>query len=405
MVELPDAVVTARPRLVGGGGHCTTSPTDPLAAATGAQAMEPENRVCAGQAVCFHSRMAYDLVHPPKAHPGERIAVVSPSFAAAGAFPDVHEQAMRRLAEVTGLVPVEYPTTREVGATAQARAADINAAFADPAVRAVLAVIGGEDQITVIPHLDAGLARNDPKPFVGMSDNTNLHQWLWANGIASFYGGSSQVHLGPGPGVDDVHARSLRAALITGGILEVTDPGESEDVGLDWADPRALDSYGEREPTEPWAWYGPARSVTGRTWGGCIEIIEWVLTAGRFPFEPDVLDGGVLLIETSEELLPARNIGWIVRALGERGILAAVDAVLVARPPVSDFTRRPSSEERTRLRAEQRDVVAGVISRYNPRAVVCVGIPFGHTRPQWVLPHGGTVTVDGGARRVVADYS
>ena len=57
------------------------------------------------------------------------------------------------------------------------------------------------------------------------------------------------MHLGPG--VDDIHARSLRAALITGETLEVTDPGESEDVGVDWGDPRALTSFGEREPTEP----------------------------------------------------------------------------------------------------------------------------------------------------------
>jgi len=35
------------------------------------------------------------------------------------------------------------------------------------------------------------------------------------------------VHLGPGPGVDDVHARSLRAALVTGETLQITDPGES----------------------------------------------------------------------------------------------------------------------------------------------------------------------------------
>ncbi|MGO9502555.1 MAG: S66 peptidase family protein [Streptosporangiaceae bacterium] len=351
------------------------------------------------------TRMTHDLVHPPKARRSERIAVLSPSFAAAGAFPAVHEQAMRRLAEVTGLIPVEYPTTRKVGATQLARAADINAAFADPAIRGIIAVIGGEDQITVIPHLDAELARRDPKPFLGTSDNTNLHHWLWANGVASFYGGSTQVHLGPGPGVDDVHARSLRAALITGETLEITEPGESEDVGVDWGDARALNSFGEREPTEPWSWHGPARSVTGRTWGGCIEVIEEILTAGRFPFDPDVLDGGVLIIETSEELLPARNVGWIVRSLGERGILAAVDAVLVARPPVSDHTRRPPSQERARLRAEQRDVVVEIVGRYNPDAVVCVGIPFGHTRPQWIVPHGGAITVDGTARRVIANYS
>ena len=375
-------------------GRCPRPPGVPGAGPAG------PGRPCASMA-----GMAHDLVHPPKARPGERIAVLSPSFAAAGAFPAVHEQAMRRLTEVTGLIPAEYPTTRKVGASPQERAADINAAFADPATRAVLAVVGGEDQITVIPHLDAGLARRDPKPFLGTSDNTNLHHWLWANGVASFYGGSSQVHLGPGPGVDDVHARSLRAALITGGTLEITDPGESEDVGVDWGDPRALSSSGEREPTEPWSWHGPARSVSGRTWGGCLEVIEEILTAGRFPFGPDVLDGGVLVIETSEELLPARNVGWIVRALGERGILAAVHAVLVARPPVSDFTRRPPADERARLRGEQREVVVGLIERYNPDAVVCAGVPFGHTRPQWILPHGGAITVDGAANRIVASYS
>jgi len=65
-------------------------------------------------------RMAHDLVHPLKARRAEHIAVLSPSFAAAGAFPAVHEQAMRRLTEVTGLIPVEYPTTREVGGPAGA---------------------------------------------------------------------------------------------------------------------------------------------------------------------------------------------------------------------------------------------------------------------------------------------
>ena len=46
-----------------------------------------------------------------------------------------------------------------------------------------------------------------------------------------------------------------------------------------------------------------------------------------------------------------------------------------------------------------------LISRYNPEAIVCVGIPFGHTRPQWIVPHGGAITVDGAAHQVTGDYS
>ena len=281
--------------------------------------------------------MVPELAHPPKAAPGDKVAVLSPSFAAPGFAPAVHEQAMRRLTEVTGLVPVEYPTTRRLDATAHDRAADVNAAFADPEIRAVLATIGGEDQITVVPHLDPALVRADPKPFLGYSDNTNLLNWLWTEGVAAFYGGSTQVQLGPGPAVDDVHVAALRAALLTGERLEVTEPGVSQDFGLDWQDPAALTSYGDREPTEPWTWAGPARSVTGRTWGGCIEAVQWVLTAGRFPADPSVLAGGVLLLESSEELIPAREFGWIVRSLGERGVLDA------STPWWSPARRRPAS--------------------------------------------------------------
>jgi muramoyltetrapeptide carboxypeptidase LdcA involved in peptidoglycan recycling len=68
----------------------------------------------------------------------------------------------------------------------------------------------------VIPHLDGRLAESDPKVFIGSSDNTNLSNWLWSRGIASFYGGATQVHLGPGPHVDQIHLASLCAALIDG---------------------------------------------------------------------------------------------------------------------------------------------------------------------------------------------
>lgn len=333
------------------------------------------------------------------------MAVLSPSFAAPAVAPAVHEQALERLAAVTGLVPVEFPTTRKLGASARDRADDVNAAFADPEIRAVLATIGGEDEITVIRHLDPSAIAADPKPFLGYSDNTNLLNWLWTNGVAGFYGGSTQVQLGPGPGVDPIHELSLRAALLTGEGLELTEPGESEDIGHDWNDPRALTEFGEREPTEPWTWSGPAQSITGRTWGGCVEVVQEVLAAGRFPNDSTVLDGGVLLLESSEELIPAREFGWIVRCLGERGILNAVDAVVVGRPPTSDFTIRPSSEERRAKRNEQRDTAIEVIHRYNPDAVVVVGPPFGHTRPQWIVPYGGYMTVDGAGRRLFADYS
>lgn len=280
---------------------------------------------------------------------------------------------------------------------------DLNSAFADESIRAILSTIGGDDQITVIPHLDASIVRADPKIFIGYSDNTNLLNWLWPEGIPGFYGGSTQVHVGPGPHMDEIHLASLKAALLTGGPLEIYDPGESEDFGQDWRDPRALSEFGSREPTEAWSWAGPDRRVSGRTWGGCLEVIDQLALAGRLP-NLDDLHGTVLLLETSELLPPADWVKRWVRGLGERGLLDAAVGVLVARPPTSDFDTRRGPDERAQLRAAQRDTVVEQISKYSPNAVICVGVPFGHTRPQWILPYGGEVTLDGTNRRITANY-
>ncbi len=291
-----------------------------------------------------------------------------------------------------------------VGATPEDRAADLNGAFADPTIRAILATIGGDDQITVIPHLDTGLATADPKIFLGYSDNTNLLNWLWSLGIGGYYGGSTQVHLGPGSKVDDVHLASLRAALFTGGDLEIVEPGESEDFGPDWLSPRALTDFGQRESTEPWTWVGPEREVAGRTWGGCIEVVDQLAMADRLPPLTDI-EGTILILESSEEVPPTVWVKRWVRSLGERGILAAVDGIMVARPPVSSHDAVPPPDERARLRAAQRDAVIGEIARYNAEAVVCIGVPFGQTRPQWIIPYGGRIRLDGRVQTITANYN
>jgi len=198
------------------------------------------------------------------------------------------------------------------------------------------------------PHIDTDVLAANPKPFLGYSDSTNLHNLLWSLGIPSYYGGSTQVHLGTGPRIDEVHLISLRAALLDGGEMELTEPGESEDFGISWTDDRALTEFGVREKTDPWTWAGPTLVAEGRTWGGCIEVIDQIALAGRMPHVEDVA-GAILLLETSEETPSAHEVKRWVRALGERGILQAIAGVLVARPPVSDlYSPVPAAEERAR---------------------------------------------------------
>ena len=162
--------------------------------------------------------------YPTKPRTGDRVAVLSPAAGLPAMFPHAYELGLSRLRDAYGVVPVEYPTTRQMDASAADRARDVHAAFADPSIAAVIASIGGEDQITVIPHLDPDLLRANPKPFFGYSDNTNLHNYLWNLGLVSYYGGSVMVNLGRSGRENPDSAASFRAALFETGWTDLVEP-------------------------------------------------------------------------------------------------------------------------------------------------------------------------------------
>jgi len=174
---------------------------------------------------------------------------------------------MLRLRDKLGLEPVEYPTTRHLGASAWSRAADLMAAFSDPEIKAVMATIGGNDQITVLPLLDPGIFAANPKAFFGYSDNTNLLNWLWNLGVAGYHGGSTMVHLARPGGLHSVSIESLRAALFTGGDLEIRPVEEFSEDEFDWGDAAPADVAAPTQPGGDWLWHNPVRVVTGPTWG------------------------------------------------------------------------------------------------------------------------------------------
>jgi muramoyltetrapeptide carboxypeptidase LdcA involved in peptidoglycan recycling len=78
-------------------------------------------------------------------------------------------------------------------ASREARAADLNAAFADPQVKAIMAVGGGWSANEVLPLIDWETVRRNPKPLIGFSDITVL--------LNAFYAKTGAVQLlGPGYG-------------------------------------------------------------------------------------------------------------------------------------------------------------------------------------------------------------
>jgi muramoyltetrapeptide carboxypeptidase len=116
----------------------------------------------------------------PRLRRGAKVAVVSPASAAKT---ELVEQGVARLREF-GYEPVVMPHALARGplyyaGTAEERVGDLHAAFADASVEGVLCTRGGWGSAELLPLLDVGLIRANPKVFVGYSDHTSLHAWFW----------------------------------------------------------------------------------------------------------------------------------------------------------------------------------------------------------------------------------
>lgn len=344
------------------------------------------------------------LVRPPVVQPGDKVAILSPSWAGPGVFPRVQDLGLQRLRTHLQLEPVEYPTTRKIDATPQERAEDINAAFADPKIKAIMASIGGEDQIKVLRFLDPAVLQANPKAFFGYSDNTNLLVYLWNLGIIGFYGGSTMVHLARPGRLHPTTLESMRRALFEPGAIQLSPAAEMTDENPSWEDPAALDVELPMRPGSGWTWAGERRAVTGPSWGGCLEILDLHLRAGRYLLSPEAYAGCVLLLETSEEMPSASDVYRVLLGMGERGMLEQFAAVVVATPKAWDREVGQSVAERIHFAADQRASIERALDEYNPGVPAVFGLDFGHTDPQIVIPHGGSITVDGIDRTVTVAY-
>jgi muramoyltetrapeptide carboxypeptidase LdcA involved in peptidoglycan recycling len=342
--------------------------------------------------------------YAPKPSRGDRVAIVSPSAGLPELFPRPYELGLERLRDEFGLVPVEYPTTRKMGSAPAERAADLHAAFADPSVTAVICSIGGDDMITVLPHLDPELIRANPKPFFGFSDSTNMHAYLADLGVVAYYGGAVMTAFGRPGAMHPATKASLQAALFTTGPYELTEPGEYRDVDRDWADEATFAAEPPMTPAPGWEWRNTGSVVEGHGWGGCLEVAAWLLMADRCVPEPRWFDGAVLYFETSEEMPPATEVYRVLRSLGERDVLGRCAAFLMGRPKASNLDRPTTDDVAAMYRSEQRDAVLRALDAYAPGVPTVLDVDFGHTDPQLVLPYGGVIRVDAVERRISVVY-
>ncbi|WP_231184108.1 S66 peptidase family protein [Haladaptatus sp. DYF46] len=350
----------------------------------------------------------HEFVLPPALEPGDSVAVVAPGTSHASLFPHVYELGLDRLESEFGLNPVEFPTATKspewLYDHPEARARDVMDAFSDPDIGGVIAVIGGADQIRILPHLDPDVLRENPTRFYGTSDNTNLQTVLWNEGVVSFYGGCLFTEFAMQGSMHDYTVEHLERALFEESFGELRPADRFTDEDLDWADPDNLDRHREMEPNPGWRWRGGDERVTGRTWGGCLEVVDQQLSVSRYLPDPKELNGAVLLLETSEELPTEFDVRWALMGMGERGLLSRFSAVLVGRAKARTHEEVRPPDERAAYRERQRDAITDLVAEYNPDAPVVFDLDFGHTAPVASIPVGGEVTVDPESERIIFEY-
>lgn len=334
---------------------------------------------------------------------GDKVAILSPSYAAPGKWPEVYQLGLKRLKDVFGLDPVEFPTTGKLKASAEERAKDLIAAFSNTEIKAVIASIGGDDQITYIKNLPQEPFANNPKMFFGFSDNTHFANFLWENGIPSYYGGSLFVQFARGKHMDELTVKYLKHAMFEEGEFELTASDTYNDVGLDWADISNLDKERYYEPNDGWYWDGSG-SASGISWGGCLESLDELLRHDAKIPTLQQFENIILFTETSEEIPSSDYVFRVYRALGERGILERVKAVMVGRPKAWEFNNQNSAEQKVDYRLKQREAILKAVRKYNSDIPVIQNMDFGHTDPQICLPFGKNIRIEGLQNKIFAEF-
>lgn len=345
------------------------------------------------------------MVKLPKLKEGDKVAILSPSSAAPGIWPEVYALGLKRLEEVFKLIPVEYPTTVKVGASGTERATDLIAAFENEEIKAIISSIGGDDQVTYIKNLPSEPFVNNPKPFFGFSDNSHFANFLWLHGIPSYYGGALFTQFAMQGEMDAYTFNYLNIALFNEGEFEIRPSEIYNDQGFDWSDVSTLNKKREYWLSEGWIWSQSCKNeVEGLLWGGCLESIDEMLRHNSLIPSLEEFNSVVLMIETSEEIPPADYVYRVLRGLGERGVLERIKGMLVGRAKAWEFDKPYSLEEKSAYKKTQQETIFKILNLYNPNVPLIQNMDFGHTDPQIPMPYGNKVRIDTTHKRIFASF-
>lgn len=261
------------------------------------------------------------------------------------------------------------------------RADDINDAFADPTVDAVICAAGGGQTREVLPYLDYDLIAAHPKTVIGQCANVALALALLSQArLVSLLGPCFANHLGDIP---EPYAETV-AGL--GEATSTRHPIALRPVGLRAVTYREPDPVAVRERTMGggWRWARPGRAA-GPLIGGDLGTTMMLLHGPYFPS----LTGFVLLVDANA--LPIEVIDLGMAELDDAGLLSRAAGVMFAERRRVDAVDDPDGD--------MADLVA---KWFGHRDIpVLVGADCGHMDPVWTVAIGGTVALDSATDTVV----
>jgi muramoyltetrapeptide carboxypeptidase LdcA involved in peptidoglycan recycling len=322
---------------------------------------------------------------------GDKVAAVSPSWGGPSIFPDRYRAGRRQFEAIFGVEVVEMPHTLApadyLADHPEARAEDLMEAFSDFSISGIVATIGGDDSIRLLPHLDLEVLRRNPKIFLGFSDTTALHFACVSAGLRSFYGPSLMAGFAENGGMHNFSINAVTRALSTAAPMGVVpDNIEGWICGsTDWNNPSLQAERRQLLNADPPRILQGRGKASGHLLGGCAEVLEMVKGSPWWPSLP-AWQGAILFYETSEDAPEPQYIRYWLRNLAAQGILQVLSGILIARP---DPAGRENYRESLEGAFIQSLTEAGLTE-----LPVLAGLDFGHTQPMLTLPYGALVEID-----------
>ncbi|MEO1067986.1 MAG: LD-carboxypeptidase [Cyanobacteria bacterium J06638_6] len=302
------------------------------------------------------------VVKPPRLRGGDVVGIVSPAGAT---FEDDRLDLVVEAVKALGFVPEVAPHAMArygyLAGTDTERAADLNAMFADPAVKALLPIRGDWGSARILPYLDYETMRANPKVIIGFSDISALLLGIYAQtGLVTFHGPHGITSWRP------EQVEPLRRILINGEALTYSNPllGADQD--------RLMRDQGRIQTITP-------GSATGPLIGGNLSVISGIVGT---PYLPDTT-GAILFLEDVGE--PPYRIDRMLTQLKLAGVLDGLAGFVFGQCKACGPGQSYGS---LTLEEILRDHIQPLgIPAYG-------GAWIGHVEPLWTLPIGGSLTMD-----------